>query len=149
MKKIFLDVSSLRKFLEETNDLSQTKIFSTSGGFDPLHIGHLRCFQEMKKLANDTGNAVTVAIVNGDGFLVRKKGKAFMPEEERAEIIAGLESVDYVALWDDGSQYVTGALEILKPNFFCKGGDRDSKENVPEFDVCIKMNCQIMFNVGG
>ena len=72
-----------------------------------------------------------------------------MPEMERAEIIAGVRGVDAVVLWDDGSQFVTGALEILRPVIFTKGGDRDTAANVPEFDLCEKIGCKVMFGVGG
>ena len=60
-------------------------IYMTSGGFDPLHIGHLRCILDTTSMADKDGGYVVV-IVNGDGFLDRKKGFAFMPEKERAEM---------------------------------------------------------------
>ena len=60
----------------------------TSGGFDPMHVGHLRCLQESAIIAS-AHSLPLVVIVNGDGFLTRKKGFAFMPHEERMEIIAG------------------------------------------------------------
>jgi D-beta-D-heptose 7-phosphate kinase/D-beta-D-heptose 1-phosphate adenosyltransferase len=121
---------------------------TTSGGFDPMHVGHLRCLQESTLIAS-ARSVPLVVIVNGDGFLQRKKGYSFMPEMERAEIIAGVRGVDAVVLWDDGSQFVTGALEILRPVVFTKGGDRDSAANVPEFDLCEKIGCKVMFGVGG
>jgi D-beta-D-heptose 7-phosphate kinase/D-beta-D-heptose 1-phosphate adenosyltransferase len=121
---------------------------TTSGGFDPMHVGHLRCIQESALIAS-ARNVPLVVIVNGDGFLQRKKGYAFMPEMERAEIIAGVRGVDAVVLWDDGTQFVTGALEILRPVVFTKGGDRDSAANVPEFDLCERIGCKVMFGVGG
>lgn len=121
---------------------------TTSGGFDPLHVGHLRCIQESVEISRQQ-KVPLVVIVNGDGFLRRKKGFAFMPEMERAEIIAGIAGVDAVVLWDDGTQFVTGALEILRPIYFTKGGDRDSASNVPEFDLCEKIGCKVVFNVGG
>ena len=121
-------------------------VFATSGGFDPLHVGHLRCIQETAARAKTDA---TVVIVNGDGFLERKKGYVFMPHKERMEIIAGIQGVDYVVGWDDGSQTVTGALEILKPNFFMKGGDRVNPDVVPEFKLCERIGCKVVFNVGG
>ena len=121
---------------------------TTSGGFDPMHVGHLRCIQESALIAS-ARNVPLVVIVNGDGFLQRKKGYAFMPEMERAEIIAGVRGVDAVVLWDDGTQFVTGALEILRPVVFTKGGDRDSAANVPEFELCERIGCKVMFGVGG
>lgn len=121
---------------------------TTSGGFDPMHVGHLRCLQASAALAHNN-KLPLVVIVNGDGFLQRKKGFSFMPEMERAEIIAGVAGVDAVVLWDDGTQFVTGALEILRPVYFTKGGDRDSAANVPEFDLCERIGCKVLFGVGG
>lgn len=127
-------------------------IVATSGGFDPLHVGHVRCIREAANIArtdisDDLGNLVV--IVNGDGFLQRKKGYIFMPLKERMEIIAALEGVDFVVPWDDGTQFVTGALEQLMPAYFAKGGDRSTAENVPEFEVCKKIDCEVLFGIGG
>ena len=151
-KKIYTDIEELAKHLIEKD----YQIYVTSGGFDPIHVGHLRCIQESAEIAQrgsrtgrDWKPGVLVVIVNGDGFLLRKKEYAFMPCEERMEIIAGLQGVDYVVKWDDDSQTVCGALEALKPDFFLKGGDRDNRSNVPEFDICKDIECKIIFNVGG
>jgi len=151
-EKIWTDIRDLADHLKEKD----YEIYATSGGFDPLHVGHLRCIQESADIAqrgsrtgNDWKPGVLVVIVNGDGFLNRKKDYAFMPVDERMEIIAGLQGVDYVVEWDDGGQTVVGALEILKPNFFLKGGDRDNRTNVPEFDTCKDLGCKVIFNVGG
>jgi bifunctional ADP-heptose synthase (sugar kinase/adenylyltransferase) len=151
--KIYQHCQDLKHHLQDICKNSDVMIFSTSGGFDPIHIGHLKCFQDMKSMTQNSllpgVSAKTVVIVNGDGFLKRKKGYAFMPAMERAEIIAELECVDYVTFWDDGTQYVTGALRILRPDFFCKGGDRDNERVVPEFKVCEDIGCKVLFNVGG
>jgi D-beta-D-heptose 7-phosphate kinase/D-beta-D-heptose 1-phosphate adenosyltransferase len=131
-------------------DIKNERLIVTSGGFNPMHVGHLRCLIESSELAQKAGRKTRLAvIVNGDGFLLRKKGYAFMPEAERMEIIAGVKGVNYVVPWDDGSQTVTGALAILKPVAFTKGGDRDAASNVPEFDLCEQMGTQVIFNVGG
>jgi len=145
MKKIFLNVESLKSWCDSQNE----NIVLTSGGFDPMHVGHLRCLQESSVIAASLPRGRLAVVVNGDGFLLRKKGYAFMPEYERAEIIAGVSGVDYVVLWDDGSQFVSGAVEILKPTYFTKGGDRTSSANVPEFDICEKIGCKVLFGIGG
>tara|TARA_Y100000816_G_C25926997_1_gene483385 strand:- start:308 stop:817 length:510 start_codon:yes stop_codon:yes gene_type:complete len=126
----------------------QAPIYMTSGGFDPLHIGHARCILETTDMA-DTDGGYVIVVVNGDGFLKRKKGGAFMPEEERAEIVAGLRGVDAVLIWDDGTQNVIGAIEKLKPTYFTKGGDRAAPEDIPEWDICQEIDCDVLFNVGG
>ena len=123
-------------------------IYMTSGGFDPLHIGHLRCILDTTSMADKDGGYVVV-IVNGDGFLDRKKGFAFMPEKERAEIIAGIRGVDAAVIWDDGGQTVTGAIAKLRPTYFTKGGDRAAPEDIPEWEICQEVGCKVLFNVGG
>lgn len=147
---IFNSVQELRIHADVFNE----ELIVTSGGFDPMHIGHLRCLQDSAAICQEKryirGKKIKLAvIVNGDGFLVRKKGKAFMPEAERMEIIAGIRGVDYVVPWDDGSQTVVEALRILKPIAFTKGGDRDAAANVPEFDLCKEIGCKVIFGVGG
>ena len=146
MAEIFESVEDLRT----RADIYNERLIVTSGGFDPMHVGHLRCLIESAYLAREIGGKTRLAvIVNGDGFLLRKKGYAFMPEAERMEIIAGVKGVDYVVPWDDGGQTVTEALRVLKPFAFTKGGDRDAATNVPEFDLCEEMGTQVIFNVGG
>jgi len=146
MAEIFESVEDLRAHADIYNE----RLIVTSGGFDPMHVGHLRCLIESADLTQKVGGKTRLAvIVNGDGFLLRKKGYAFMPEIERMEIIAGVRGVDYVVPWDDGSQTVTEALKILKPFAFTKGGDRDAAGNVPEFDLCESMGTQVIFGVGG
>ncbi len=142
---MILTIDRLIKELEDFRD--SHKIVMTSGGFDPLHIGHIRCIQESAAIA--TPHGVLVVIVNGDGFLTRKKGKPFMLHQERMEIIDALRGVDFVTGWDDGSQTVVGALELLKPNVFTKGGDRSTANRVPEVDVCERIGCRISYGVGG
>ncbi len=100
-------------------------IYMTSGGFDPIHVGHVRCIQSTYKMANDSDvypsnhTGIVVVIVNADSFLIRKKGYAFMPLQERMEIIDAIEGVDFVVPWEtDGDKTVIGALSLLKPKFF-------------------------------
>ena len=146
MSEIFKDINDLKLQTE----ILEEQLVVTSGGFDPMHVGHLRCLIDSAKIAKKINPRTKLAvIVNGDGFLLRKKGYAFMPFEERAEIISCVKGVDYVVYWDDGSQTVVGAIEILKPVVFTKGGDRDEAANVPEFEVCEKISCKVTIGVGG
>lgn len=146
MTIIFDNVNDLKLYADKHNE----KLIVTSGGFDPLHVGHLRCLIESANITNSThARAKLAVIVNGDGFLLRKKGYAFMHANERMEIIAGIRGVDYVVPWDDGGQTVTGALEILQPLIFTKGGDRDTAASVPEFDLCERIGTTVLFGIGG
>lgn len=143
---IFNSVSELRDYSSSWGE----SLVTTSGGFDPMHVGHLRCLIESSNIVKRLdGKARLAVIVNSDDFLLRKKGYAFMSLPERMEIIAGVRGVDYVVPWDDGSQTVTGALSVLKPIMFTKGGDRDSSLNVPEFELCSRIGCEVVFGVGG
>ena len=152
--KIFNSAHELKSYINNLDPINIRPLYTTSGGFDPMHVGHLRCIQGTVRAAK--GNlceeepiGLVAIIVNGDGFLHRKKGYSFMPHEERMEIIAGIEGVDFVVGWDDGSQFVTGAIDILRPTYFTKGGDRNTSSNVPEFDLCEEIGCKVIFNVGG
>lgn len=161
--KIYYDVKSLREHIfamrragpttnKHVNDnkvrgKNYSRIVMTSGGFDPLHIGHLECIQESAKIAGDD---LFIVVVNGDSFLKEKKGYAFMPEDERAAIISAIRGVDYVVIHESpGDMTVCEPIEVLKPMLFTKGGDRDSFKNVPESDVCMKVGCRVVFDVGG
>ncbi len=114
-----------------------------SGGFDPLHVGHIRYLKEAKNLGNNL-----VVILNSDNFLKQKKGYVFMPYEERKEILESIKYVDRVVACVDQDLTVCKTLEMLKPNIFAKGGDR-TLENTPEVDVCRKLGIKIVFGVGG
>lgn len=124
------------------------KIYMTSGGFDPLHIGHLRCIQGTAALAAENNGKVLI-LVNGDEFLIEKKGKPFMKIDERLEIIAGIRGVDLSVEWYDGCQTVDAAIELFKPDYFTKGGDRTDPSVLPEWDTCKKVGCEVIFGVGG
>ena len=120
----------------------------TSGGFDPLHIGHLKCIQETVMMAEEN-NGKVIVLVNGDQFLINKKGKPFMKSEERCAIISAIKGVDLAIDWYDGSQTVTKAIGLFEPNFFTKGGDRSDPKVIPEWDTCEKVGCEVILNVGG
>lgn len=121
-----------------------SKIVVTSGFYNPLHINHLKYLQAAKKLGD-----FHVAIINGDEAQIRKSGKSFLDEKTREAIIHELRCVDLTCIWNEDT--VDGALEILKPDIFAKGGDRSSIDslNQKEVEVCKKYNIEIKFGVGG
>lgn len=119
------------------------KKVAVSGGFDPLHIGHLKMFEEAKNLGD-----YLVVILNGDSWLMRKKGFVFMPALQRATLIGALRCVDEVYIHDSEEDDVVGALDRLNVDIFANGGDRKS-DNVPEVKFCDRKGIQMAFNVGG
>ena len=120
------------------------KLVMVSGGFDPIHIGHLRMFQEAKELGDEL-----IVVLNCDAWLLRKKGKKFMSSEDRAEIIKGFSCVDHVYVLESDRKDVSEALELFKPAIFANGGDRRSEKDIPEVIACEKLGIQMVFNVGG
>jgi len=145
-------IQALRTFLGERSN--EKSIYMTSGGFDPMHVGHVRCIQETVRMARNCKmrhlGGLVVVVVNADSFLERKKGYAFMPLEERMEIINAIEGVDFVVPWEtDGDQTVVGAIGELEPDFFTKGGDRFDASTIPEWEICQSIGCEILTGIGG
>ena len=121
------------------------KIVATSGGFDPIHPGHISCIIESKKYGD-----TLVVIVNGDAFLTAKKGRPFQNLETRCLIVSGIAGVDYVIPFEiENDQTVCKALEGLRPDVFTKGGDRNSATLPPaETAICKKYGIKVIFGVG-
>lgn len=121
-------------------------VVAVCGGFDPIHIGHIRHFKEAKALGDEL-----VVVLNSDDWLLKKKGYVFMPWEERKEILESIKHVDRVIPYEvtsDGS--VAKTLEKLKPDVFAKGGDR-IPDNMPtaETEVCERLGIKLVYGVGG
>tara|TARA_R100001594_G_scaffold135358_2_gene177036 strand:+ start:68 stop:484 length:417 start_codon:yes stop_codon:yes gene_type:complete len=113
-----------------------------SGGFDPVHIGHIRMILEASK----HGDVIVVA--NSDDWLYRKKGFVFMEFDQRAEILASIKGVIKVSGVDDSDTTVCEAIRRLKPDIFANGGDR-KRHNTPEQAVCEELGVEMLWGVGG
>ena len=113
-----------------------------SGGFDPVHIGHLRMIQDAAQYGH------VIVIVNSDEWLMRKKGYIFMPFEERCEILEGFTATGETTYVIDTDNSVCEALRRIKPDYFANGGDR-KKNNTPEMKVCSELGIELLWNVGG
>ena len=120
------------------------RIVATSGGFDPIHPGHISSLQESRRYGD-----VVVAVVNGDGFLTAKKGKPFQDLETRCLIVSSIKGVDYVVPFEiEDDMTVREALRRLRPNVFAKGGDRVDETSIPEWDVCQELGIEVVSGVG-
>ena len=121
-----------------------------SGGFDPIHPGHVRMFNQAKRLGDEL-----IVIINNDNWLRKKKGYAFLHEQERKEIIASFRAVDKVIISshvkNPTDMSVTKELTKLKPDIFAQGGDRKPTHTpVPgsELEYCAKTGCKVVYNIG-
>ncbi|MBI2057740.1 MAG: adenylyltransferase/cytidyltransferase family protein [Candidatus Yanofskybacteria bacterium] len=123
-------------------------IVAVSGGFDPIHIGHVRLFKEAKKLGDKL-----VVILNNDNWLKNKKGYVFMSQRERKEVIESIRAVDKVIFTNHKpnpkDMSVCVELKKLKPDVFVNGGDRKIGTHAPaESLVCAEIHCREVFGVG-
>ena len=115
---------------------------AVSGYFDPIHVGHL----EYLRMAKELGDSLVV-IVNNNYQCKLKKGKHFMDENDRVEIVKALRFVDEVFLSVDKDRTVCKSLEKVKPDIFANGGDRATSE-VPETPICKKFNIKMIDGLG-
>lgn len=120
-------------------------IVAVSGYFDPIHIGHIKYFKAAKELGDKL-----IVILDTDDQAKQKKGFVFMRYEEREEILRAIKYVDDVFQSIDKDETVAETLELLKPDIFAKGGDRNII-NLPikERDICTKLGIKMVFGVGG
>lgn len=119
-------------------------IACVSGYFDPIHIGHIEYFKLSKKVADKL-----MVIVNNDEQAILKKGKAFMPADERIRIIQELKCVDFVVKSVDLDRTVCQTLASAspRPTFFCNGGDQNNK-SIPESAVCEELGIVLLDGFG-
>lgn len=127
---------------------------AVSGGFDPLHVGHIRLINEAKKLGDKL-----VVILNNDNWLLTKKGFTFMSEDDRKEILESLSSVDEVVLTAhmkrDLDRSICRELKEIHPDIFANGGDRTPEDAQnknsslnPEAELCRTLGIKTVWNVG-
>ena len=123
------------------------KISVVSGGFDPIHSGHIAYLKSAKEISD-----YLIVALNSDNWLVNKKKRVFMSLEERKNVLSNIESVDEVITFDDDADgSCINALEKIKDKYpndtiiFCNGGDRTNK-NIPEMVV---KDIEFKFGVGG
>jgi len=119
------------------------KTVAVSGGFDPLHRGHVRMIEQAALYGEKL-----IVFLNNDDWLMNKKGYVFMPFQDRAEILYALGTVTLVIPAGDEDGSVCSSLRKFKPDVFCNGGDR-FEDNVPEKAVCEELGIEMVFNVGG
>jgi cytidyltransferase-like protein len=124
------------------------KVIINSGYFDPLHIGHLECMELSKPLGDKL-----VIILNNDHQCSLKKGKPFMPQDERKKIVEAIKYVDEVLIAVDKDKSVCESIKTIAEKYkgheiiFAKGGDRFSDE-IPEAKVCKEYGIKIVDNLG-
>ena len=121
-----------------------SKIICVSGYFDPIHVGHLEYFRKSKALGDKL-----LVIVNNDEQAILKKGRPFMPVDERIELIKEFKCVDIVTKSIDTDRTVCQTLATLepKPDYFCNGGDQFN-DVIPEAEICKKRNIKLIDGLG-
>lgn len=117
-------------------------IVCVSGGFDPIHDGHVRYILDASRHGD------VIVILNSDDWLIEKKGYSFMRWDQRATICGALQGVIDVVHVDDKDTTVCEALRRIRPTYFAKGGDR-TEGNTPELEMCGHLGIEILWGVGG
>lgn len=133
------------------------KVVMVSGGFDPVHVGHVRLFNEAKKLGDKL-----IVVINNDNWKRKKRKHVFMPDRERKEIIEAFSAVDKVFISEHGKNIegpkemsVSRELSKIKPDIFANGGDRDKKDAKNpnsslyyDIETCKNLGIKMVFNIG-
>lgn len=122
--------------------MPRKKKIALSGGFDPLHVGHLSMINDASKYG------YVIVILNSDDWLCRKKGYNLMSWDDRKEILMNMKNVHDVVKVDDTDGTVCEALRRIRPHYFGNGGDR-TKKNTPEQTVCTELGIELVWKIGG
>lgn len=139
----FAPIYTLEEFSEIRASIEGSLIV-TSGGFDPIHPGHISCIVDSKNY----GDKLAV-VVNGDWFLEHKKGAAFQPLSMRCEIVSAIKGVDYVVSFEiEDDMTICEALSAINPEVFTKGGDRVGASTIPEWHTCVSNGIEVVTGVG-
>ena len=136
----------MKKIISST-DRVEEKTVAVSGGFDPIHIGHVRMIREAAQ------HGGVIVVLNSDEWLKEKKGYAFMTWDERAEIINEIRGVlTVVPTQVEQDNTVCNTLRFLKEqynlDYFANGGDR-MESTTPEMRVCDEIGVKMLWNIGG
>jgi len=121
-----------------------------SGGFDPVHAGHIEMFDAAAQIGS------VVVLLNSDAWLTRKKSRPFMNFEQRSTVLSAIDSVTSVQAVDDSDGTVCEGIRsiysITRFNdvklYFANGGDRNAS-NTPEQDLCRELGVELLWGIGG
>lgn len=135
----------MRLVRNNNKDMSK-KMIAVSGGFDPIHIGHVRMIREAAALGDEL-----IVILNNDNWLRKKKGHVFMPQDQRKEILEALAGVTRVVITnhvpDCIDMSVCEVLREIRPHVFANGGDRFA-DNIPEAVLARELGIETVFHIG-
>ena len=129
-------------------------VVMVSGGFDPIHPGHVRLFEAAKKLGDKL-----VVVINNDHWIKKKKGCSFMQAKDRTEIISAFRTVDQVVIssheGNPKNMSISADLKKIRPDIFANGGDRNKKDAADpksflykDVELCKKLGIKIVYNIG-
>ena len=135
---IFISLAQLPEVIEKIREENKSVVV-TNGCFDILHVGHVRYLNQTKECAD-----CLILLMNSDKSVkaLKGEGRPINNENDRAEVLCGLASVDYVVSFDEQSP--ANLIDLIKPDVYTKGGDY-TLENLPERDVVLKNDVKVVF----